>query len=774
MEQCDNGQIKKSLALRAKYRVYKRKVPPMLVVPHPKNRGGDPVKSLRTMQLTAVIVDGYDSIEANSNAIAVEDKPAVAEENKPAVFFFQTEFEKQVNPDPDMAAKGSGMVATMGSLSHSHLNCCLRNILCGKRGCNCVGRKVCVCRSNVMFDEDGNYNIERVRAHDEAWAQDCFSGLEWEVLSHKMDIEEPDAALIISIALNKRNEVAMKTGHLEIMSTLQGLCTPDPHGKVPFDPVRDKMVDLYGADVVDEDLLSAFVLIMDAGGAGSVHMHDLANFVSAYVNPKVRKMRFEVYAIVCLYPLLFPKIKNACVKWSWRQPTVKGWCPMPPSIAHRLQDDRKYGMYELMLSVELAMSTLSDIASTVVDGSVGTDHERTKSRWIAEVEIGLVSKIFAVPKNEVGQTLETQEEELSEQCADFVATKMLELSKVKPALTLDALRGFKNTTSLWIATWKRLEDPQFGRKARIRGNKGAKQNSVVAEALVPKVMLLDEKGRPIGEHETVSKHHDVVETIPWAIWMKQAGQRNPTHTAKNIFWIAHDCMHTDWNTLCPITVVRKGHVTSVLTTQSIRSKALVVPLFVKKPISVVAEEGQTFLHPNSVSVVVSWPPTVIAKTDIEIDKKEEEVRLNVRPEVTFPARDADGSTFTWKPSDVVHPFWLIKREADHSEANAEIVLQDMTHVTACGFLDLSSPVLDFPATTSTFKVLMPFIINTQPIDAGKEVILKWKPTPKKPAKRQADANAFDQIKRQQEQQNKKKAKKDNEDGAVAESTLVRG
>ena len=104
----------------------------MLVVPHPKNRGGDPVKSLRTMQLTAIIVEGYDPIEANSNAVAVEDKPVVAGQS----VFFQTEFEKQVSPDPDMAAKGSGMVATMGSLSHSHLNCCLRNILCGKKGCN--------------------------------------------------------------------------------------------------------------------------------------------------------------------------------------------------------------------------------------------------------------------------------------------------------------------------------------------------------------------------------------------------------------------------------------------------------------------------------------------------------------------------------------------------------------------------------------------------------------------------------------------------------------
>ena len=52
---------------------------PLLIVPHPKNRGGDPMKSLRTMQLNGVLCsEGYDSIEANSNGVAVEEKPAVA------------------------------------------------------------------------------------------------------------------------------------------------------------------------------------------------------------------------------------------------------------------------------------------------------------------------------------------------------------------------------------------------------------------------------------------------------------------------------------------------------------------------------------------------------------------------------------------------------------------------------------------------------------------------------------------------------------------------
>ena len=69
--------IKQSICFRAKYRVVEKKVmSPMLVVPHPKNRGGGPVKSLRTMQLHATVaLAGYDPIEANCNVVAVEENP---------------------------------------------------------------------------------------------------------------------------------------------------------------------------------------------------------------------------------------------------------------------------------------------------------------------------------------------------------------------------------------------------------------------------------------------------------------------------------------------------------------------------------------------------------------------------------------------------------------------------------------------------------------------------------------------------------------------------
>ena len=71
--------IKQSICLRAKYKVGKKIMSPFSVVPHPVNRGGEPVRSSRTMQLNGTVVKaGYDSVEANCSAVAVEEKPAVA------------------------------------------------------------------------------------------------------------------------------------------------------------------------------------------------------------------------------------------------------------------------------------------------------------------------------------------------------------------------------------------------------------------------------------------------------------------------------------------------------------------------------------------------------------------------------------------------------------------------------------------------------------------------------------------------------------------------
>ena len=69
-----------------------------------------------------------------------------------------------------------------------------------------------------------------------------------------MDVEEPEAALDIPVAFHKKNEAATKIGHCEILAALTNLCNPDPTtGSVEYIPVRDRLIDLYGAAVDHPD-----------------------------------------------------------------------------------------------------------------------------------------------------------------------------------------------------------------------------------------------------------------------------------------------------------------------------------------------------------------------------------------------------------------------------------------------------------------------------------------------------------------------------------------
>ena len=131
------------------------------------------MKSIRTKQLSGSIAhDGCDTLEASSNAVAVIDNPDT--------LTFQQLFQQAIKSDPDMAVKISNIEALIGTLSHGHFNCTMRNMLGGNPGCECVStvveegtQKECKCQNKPMLDEHGCYSMDLVRAHDQDWCALC-------------------------------------------------------------------------------------------------------------------------------------------------------------------------------------------------------------------------------------------------------------------------------------------------------------------------------------------------------------------------------------------------------------------------------------------------------------------------------------------------------------------------------------------------------------------------------------------------------------------------
>ena len=125
---------------------------------------------------------------------------------------------------------------------------------------------------------------------------------------------------------------------------------------------------MFGAAVDNENFSSLFALVRDSEAIDSAHMQDLKHFTSAYVNEKFRKICMKVYGVVAQYPRQFPRIKNACIKWSWKAGNTQiGSCYSPPGIKTLLDENNCVNMYDFMLALEAAMSNLHTLASTVVE-----------------------------------------------------------------------------------------------------------------------------------------------------------------------------------------------------------------------------------------------------------------------------------------------------------------------------------------------------------------------------------------------------------------------
>ena len=199
----------------------------------------------------------------------------------------------------------------------------------------------------------------------------------------------------------------METGHTEVMQTLVSLCRPSP-GSYPstvveFEPIRSKMLDLYGASVGHPDFYKAFQLVLDAGGADSPHMLDLQEFQGVLVNPKIRKLRFETYGVVAPLPVALPRVKNAILKWTWKQAPVRGWCPLPPNLLYRLDPNSKVSMWDVCGYLEKAMAVASQIASAVAESIAD---KKAKVKWLSEVDIGLIQRVISEPKHDAKVTFD--------------------------------------------------------------------------------------------------------------------------------------------------------------------------------------------------------------------------------------------------------------------------------------------------------------------------------------------------------------------------------
>ena len=289
--------------------------------------------------LEDVLKDGFLKEEMQHAAVCVEAQPSAVAGGKaasdlslaPLTESFGEYNARKSLADEELAECFSGHpIVVYGTISHSHMSLCLRAFKLGAKwkiaGASELGFNAC--------DEEGRLSVAAVADHANCLdlVELVTNGVLFEVLSWKMDVEQPDAASIISHALNQPQTLAMHQTEQQAIEVLNGLAIPqNAHSAqaLAFSTVREKARAHLGHVVDDLEFVDLYEYCSNLGMGKTSFMQDLMQYMSAFVDPKKRRLKFSAFADANKLGLECPRLKVALIKKSYRSKPVKGICPNP-------------------------------------------------------------------------------------------------------------------------------------------------------------------------------------------------------------------------------------------------------------------------------------------------------------------------------------------------------------------------------------------------------------------------------------------------------------
>ena len=346
--QADYSQIQMGMALRVKYRLHpsnpKRKFMLSNLGIHMMNRGlhdiypnGDDVRALGLR-----LIPGFDYAEANHNGVAVEEIPASVQSK--GVIIFRDPVTKQayegIGEYNYKHCSGSEYLGTCfdkiearqvlaGTLSHSHL---LLVLLCVRSKAKWKTYDEAKEDGTFKFPCDGLgcLDLSAITDKDHVLEQLLREGLDMELLSHKIYIEEPYGCITISNALNNANKVALKTTVLAALSTLNGYVGLSAiTDKLNFEAVREGLRSQL-AELVDEpDFINMFNFVCQLGASKNSYVPGFLDFTTRFVSSQQRRLRLCAFSVLA-ETSAGPLGKVALLKRSLRSnPDSAKYCPSP-------------------------------------------------------------------------------------------------------------------------------------------------------------------------------------------------------------------------------------------------------------------------------------------------------------------------------------------------------------------------------------------------------------------------------------------------------------
>ena len=346
----DMGLIRKAMALRVKYRKHDsgkldgdkwlRYIAIQLLAVHPSNRGGVYPQGERLKGLNELFMrTGYVQEEADHAGVCVEEIPISARAEVKEGYETFKSFNERRSRGNDLLEKCflQSDDVLYGTLSHSHLLLILRAWLNGAKW-DIPAKDGCP----HYCGKDGRLDLTAVADWENAseMLKSIKEGLRMEVLSYKLDVEEPTGASTISQALNKGQEFALRTTELTALAVLTGEVIAQQSGRfqeLAYETVREAVRHQLDVIVDEPEFIEMFEFVVNMGGGNNTFLPEILDFGSRFVDAKHRQLRLQAFTEVNKMCVECPRSKVAVLKRAYRKKPSYGYCPTPEAKWSKLE-----------------------------------------------------------------------------------------------------------------------------------------------------------------------------------------------------------------------------------------------------------------------------------------------------------------------------------------------------------------------------------------------------------------------------------------------------
>jgi hypothetical protein len=734
------GNVVMAMAWRVKYRVMdahgsvlQRFIPIMSLGPHMMNRGGVYPSGIRCKSLNVeVLTKGFAKEECNHTGVCVEERPAEEVTGRPHDYVSLRAFNKSKSYKDELLVtcfQTGWDDVRYGTLAHTHILLVLRAWLTrAKWGLEDdieTGLKFC--------DSEGKLSLSAVAGHPNCkeMLEVLRDGLLMEVLSWKMDEEEPTAASVISQALNEAQTIALRTTELTAVAVLQRLAitqmSKDVGQRVAFQTIKDLARNQLGVCVDEPDFIELYDFLISLGVGKNTFVEELLEFGMQFVDSKLRQLRYQAFAEANKVDARAPRVKVAMIKRAYRKKPSNGMCPSPEASWKDFHPSQ-------LLTLEAMLHYFHVTCKPAYQQLA----PQSRNRLMANIDVAACDA-FITLKSDANGLPKTQ--------------KVLIEATTKYAHEIGPKLPPPDKTQSWITF------PTAEAVAK------AKAAPVVVE-VAPRLLEFDEStGTLLNqqiEFDPVAKKGENAKgcyPLPWRDWLASNSHHSLGVTEVGIgsAVAAMHHLHATFDTDSQkIDLSSEGNVITVRVNCDVEAGSIVLPPCIPMQARLVLKTE----HPNAVKIVVNEFLKPVATEPVDPDdasqsagsaKKKGKIakapepvpeftgkllRLWAHPEFKCPqdtrsplqVEAMDSPEWKWTGSETMHPFWAVRRASTAAMAReqSKVTVGTSKPRINCELVDHTFTTILFGGTCSTLTrvITLPFLTNSMALTAGEELILE--------------------------------------------------